>query len=152
MIIHDSDGNPRPIRVLVVEDEEPIQRALARSFVRLGMVTFATGSAEAALRILEREPIDVVITDVQLPGESGLWLMRQIRERFARVPVVICSGTLPDDEPAAFACFAKPVSLTALAETVVAAAKERHETRCDQSSSTFQRPSSRFNKTVPPAP
>jgi len=85
--------------VLMVDDNPAMREAIARSLARRGCaVTTATGAAEA-LASLRRQSCDVVVTDLNMPEQSGLWLWRQamivrpeLRGRF----VLIASEPLPD--------------------------------------------------------
>jgi DNA-binding NtrC family response regulator len=78
--------------VLVVDDDEPIRKIVGLWVERLGYCLRAAESAEAALRLLETEDIDVVISDVRMPGADGIWLADRIHELFPRVPVVLATG------------------------------------------------------------
>jgi CheY-like chemotaxis protein len=79
--------------VLVVEDEEGL-RALARRLLeRHGYKVLVAANAEEALRLFDRNPsIDVVLTDVVLPGAGGAELTRRLAERRPALKVVYMSG------------------------------------------------------------
>src|SRR5712691_1342353 len=85
--------------VLMVDDNPAMREAIARSLARRGCaVTTATDAAEA-LASLRRQSCDVVVTDLNMPEQGGLWLWRQamivrpeLRGRF----VLIASEPLPD--------------------------------------------------------
>ncbi len=81
-----------PAHVLVVEDEPLILMATADMLDELGYVVHEVGSAEDALDILERERIDVLLTDVGLPQMSGTDLARMVRDRWPTVRIVFASG------------------------------------------------------------
>ncbi len=68
-------------RILVVEDEPKIASALAEYLVAAGHHADVLHHGGKVLDRLEREPVDVVLLDVMLPGVDGLTLCRQIRER-----------------------------------------------------------------------
>jgi two-component system NtrC family sensor kinase len=70
----------QPLNVLVVDDEEPVIRLIARLLRDLGHRSTVTLSGEAALAALSREPFDMVLTDVRMPGMSGFELLSAIRE------------------------------------------------------------------------
>jgi len=81
---------PSPLRVLVVDDEAPALAELAwllRQDERIAEVVTATGAAEA-LRRLEEHDIDVVFSDIKMPGLDGLDLAR-VLARFTRRPQVV---------------------------------------------------------------
>jgi DNA-binding response OmpR family regulator len=73
-------------------DDDPDVRALLTEFLPtydLRATAVATGAE--MLRMLEREPIDVVLLDLRLPGEDGMALARRVRE-ISAVPIIILSG------------------------------------------------------------
>ncbi len=60
-----------PIRILIVDDEPAICRALTIAFQRAGYVAFHAISGAAALDLLGREPIDVLVVDFRIPDGRG---------------------------------------------------------------------------------
>src|SRR6476660_9512061 len=78
-------------RILIVDDEEIIRDLFAAS---LGEVYSCETAADAqeALEILAREPFALVITDVQMPGLSGIELLRKIKELYNDTAVIMVSG------------------------------------------------------------
>ena len=79
--------------VLAVEDNERLRRLVVRQLQGLGYRPIAASSAAEALEILEREPVDVLFSDVVMPGPfDGIELARQVRERWPAVKVVLTSG------------------------------------------------------------
>jgi len=83
--------NGRPT-VLVVDDEEPIRELLTDvlELERYRVVT--VGSAEDGLTALGENRIDVLVTDVMLPGKSGLELMNEVKKQFPDLPVILITG------------------------------------------------------------
>ncbi|WP_320197946.1 response regulator [Agrobacterium sp. rho-13.3] len=81
-----------PVRILVVEDEPLILMSTVDMLTHLGHSVQEAGSAEEALRILEKETVDILLTDVGLPGMSGSDLARQVRDRWPDVRIVFASG------------------------------------------------------------
>jgi len=69
------------LRVLVVDDEEPVGALLERMLRRLGHRPTVVGSGEAALEMVEREGFDVVLCDVKMPGLNGFDLLGALRAR-----------------------------------------------------------------------
>jgi chemotaxis protein histidine kinase CheA/CheY-like chemotaxis protein len=83
----------QPIRVLLVDDSE-VTREMFRSLLEgSGYVVSDVGTAEEAVRMLESAEFDCVVTDIEMPGMSGLELTRTLRgdPRFADLPVVVVS-------------------------------------------------------------
>jgi two-component system, NtrC family, response regulator HydG len=77
-------------RILVVDDEEPIRKGLARVIAGLGHEVEVAESAEEALRLATSFTPDLVITDLQLPGRSGLDLIADLKDHgIESTPVVL---------------------------------------------------------------
>ena len=86
------------MKVLIVEDEESKRLTLTEDLIQIGHAVQAVPEASLAMDILEREGIDVVITDLKLPGIDGLELMRVIKEELApstEVIIMTAFGTIP---------------------------------------------------------
>jgi DNA-binding NtrC family response regulator len=83
--------------VLFVDDEAPNLSTFVRVFRRDFRVRTA-GSGEEALRALEIQPVDVVITDYTMPGISGLELLEIVARRWPHVARVLISGHAELDE------------------------------------------------------
>src|SRR6202040_4050570 len=71
-----------PVHLLVVDDDEHV-RGVCRSVAEdSGMKVFDVGAAEEALEILEISPVDILLTDLRLPGTSGLELLKRVARLF----------------------------------------------------------------------
>ncbi len=82
-----------PIRVLLVEDEYLISEWVAESLSEQGFVVHAAANAADALRHLATAPVDVLFTDINLPGAmDGAMLARRARELLPHLPVVYASA------------------------------------------------------------
>jgi|RhiMethySRZTD1v2_1073278.scaffolds.fasta_scaffold02218_2 DNA-binding NtrC family response regulator len=78
--------------VLVVEDESRLREMLLRAVANMEFASAAAGSAEAALTLLDKQPFDIVLTDLNLPGMPGMDLCERIRQRWPDVQLVILTG------------------------------------------------------------
>lgn len=111
-------------RILIVDDDAG-QRSLLDGFLHnQGFDTVAVASGEQALEILSREHIDMMISDVRMPGISGLETLRQARRKNAGLPVLLVTayadirdavGAMRDG---AVDYLAKPIDLDELLELV----------------------------------
>lgn len=108
-------------RVLLVEDDPSVRSVTERGLRARGYHVTAVVSAEDALALgNELNSIDILVTDVRLPGISGLDLAAQLRERFPFLPVLTMSGHVEDPKQQAaltagkYAFLAKPFSLPGL--------------------------------------
>ncbi|MCP4634125.1 MAG: response regulator [candidate division Zixibacteria bacterium] len=79
-------------KVLVVDDDDRLRSMLTEALRNYGYRTFGAMDGPEALSILERERFDIVITDIRMPDMDGITLMKKIKNRFPRVPVVIITG------------------------------------------------------------
>ncbi len=79
-------------RLLIVDDEPNIRRILEVAFEKAGYATTTAENALVAFDLLSREPFDVVITDVTMPGPTGYKLQEQIKEHWPQIPVIICTA------------------------------------------------------------
>ena len=86
-----------PLRVLVIDDEPPIRKLLRTGLGTQGYEILDAPNAKAALALMAEKP-DLVILDLGLPDMQGLDLLRAIRERDERVPIVVLSSR--EDEKA----------------------------------------------------
>jgi putative two-component system response regulator len=80
------------IRILVVDDEEPIRRVIARLLHRNGYECVTAGDADEALALLKEGDIALVLTDMDMPGTSGLDLIMQITSFFEDIATVMVTG------------------------------------------------------------
>ncbi|UEM03819.1 response regulator [Skermanella rosea] len=87
-----TDEPPQGLRVLLVEDDGIIQASTADMLEALGHTVTAVSDADAALRELRDGGIDVLFTDIGLPGRSGLDLAREALEGDPGLRVIVASG------------------------------------------------------------
>jgi EAL domain-containing protein (putative c-di-GMP-specific phosphodiesterase class I) len=90
-------GKPR---VLIVDDEQAILRAYTRILSSNGYSVATAQSGELALEHFGREAVDVIVTDLTMPGMTGLEFLRAVRERDPDVPVILMTAC-PSTETAA---------------------------------------------------
>jgi DNA-binding NtrC family response regulator len=87
-----------PTTVLIVDDEPSARNFCAEVLEEMGLLTRTAGDARLAASILEAQAIDVVLSDVHMPGATGIELLRTIRTRFPETDVVVMTGygTIPE--------------------------------------------------------
>ncbi|MEO5741256.1 MAG: response regulator [Vicinamibacterales bacterium] len=83
--------------VLIVDDEAPVRMVLSRWINAIGYETTEADSAETALEEMTARPAAVVFSDVQMPGQGGLWLAGVLRAQFPETAIVLVTGvtTIP---------------------------------------------------------
>lgn len=79
-------------KILVVDDSVIDQRLAGACVAELGSTASYASDGKAAIEVLEREPIDVVVTDLQMPEMDGLELVQQVCRRFPSVPVILMTA------------------------------------------------------------
>ncbi|KPL03935.1 MAG: hypothetical protein AMJ73_04925 [candidate division Zixibacteria bacterium SM1_73] len=79
-------------RVLVADDDDKIRTLLLDTLSALGYKTIGAKDGEEALAILERQKPDVVISDIKMPKLNGLSLLRNIKNKNPKIPVLIITG------------------------------------------------------------
>lgn len=85
-----------PIRVLLVDDEAAIRRALRTPLNELGFQTAEASRGEEALHLVRTESFDVVLLDVQMPGIGGMKTLARLRALAPRLPILMV--TVEDSE------------------------------------------------------
>lgn len=80
------------IKVLVVDDDKLIRNLMGDTLGALGYATVTVKDYNTAVEALEKEPIDVVITDILLPDKLGYDLIQYIKGKYPEIPVLAISG------------------------------------------------------------
>ena len=115
--------------VLVVDDDDGIRESAVLALSKVGHRTYAASSADAALEQLRAHRIDVVVSDIYMPGDDGLTLLQAIAERRdpPRVILMTARGTIETtllaQRHGAFDYLAKPFELHELIDRVAAAVR-----------------------------
>ncbi len=78
--------------ILIVEDEPRMRRLLEISLGEDGHSVHSVADAETGLKSLAREPADLIVTDLKLPGMSGLDFMTEARRMNARIPMIVMTA------------------------------------------------------------
>ena len=81
----------RVANVLIVDDDPSIRQTTEAIVKSAGMRPTAVASGEEALRVLKDQPIDILLLDVQMPGMSGMQVLKELRERHPDVGVIMLS-------------------------------------------------------------
>lgn len=81
-----------PAHILIVDDSPATREVLERNLRAEGYEVQAAGSVAAALAILGRGPVDLVITDLRMPGADGMELVRHVRDHHRDTAVIMVTG------------------------------------------------------------
>jgi EAL domain-containing protein (putative c-di-GMP-specific phosphodiesterase class I)/AmiR/NasT family two-component response regulator len=110
-------------RVLVVDDDPILLRVHARALARGQFQVETAPNGDAAVKILERAPFDVILSDIDMPGMNGIRLLERVRTLDLDVPVILVTGA-PSVETAiqaiergALRYLVKPVELDVLVKS-----------------------------------
>jgi PAS domain S-box-containing protein len=109
------------VEVMLVEDDDMIRSTTLEMLRDAGFRVREASSAEEALAALEARPVDVLMTDVGLPGKSGLELAKVARSRWPEISLIIASGDKGAGSDAAFlgaSLVVKPYTPDVLRQTI----------------------------------
>ncbi len=116
--------------VLIVDDEEDICSSMADVISALipSLTVRTARDGPSALRILAEEPIDLILTDFQMPGMNGLELLDEVAKKYPHVQALLFTG-FPDptlrkravDHPNLLEFYVKPVDPVPLTERIAEA-------------------------------
>lgn len=73
--------DPKSAHILVVDDEGAIRYSISKTLQRVGYQVSAAGSGEEALTLMDEQDFDVVLTDIRMPGLTGVELLARIKEK-----------------------------------------------------------------------
>ena len=129
-------NSAKPLNVWVVDDDASIRWVLERALRQGGMEPTAFEEAASALAALRREQPDVLVTDIRMPGRSGLELLEELRAKRPRLPVIVMTAhsdldsTVAAFQGGAFEYLPKPFDIDQAIELVrrAAAQGQRSET------------------------
>ncbi|MEQ1662887.1 MAG: nitrogen regulation protein NR(I) [Thiobacillus sp.] len=83
---------PKPLPVWIIDDDRSIRWVLEKTLLREDIACMTFSSASDALRELERSQPAAVLSDIRMPGVSGLELLQSLKERLPKVPVIIMTA------------------------------------------------------------
>ncbi|HTZ11435.1 MAG TPA: response regulator [Candidatus Margulisiibacteriota bacterium] len=84
-------------KILILDDEVRIRELMRKALEREGHEVVSVPSSEQALEIIFKEPFDLFLLDIGLSGESGISVLKKVREYRKNVPIVIYSGVLTSE-------------------------------------------------------
>ena len=119
-------------RILIAEDEENARHLMEMVLKKQHYEAISAANAEEAIEILQRSPVDLIITDLHLPGASGIELLKKARSIYADTTVIVMTafGTVQSAVEAmkagAYDYLTKPVHAYELTTLVSRALDHRH--------------------------
>ncbi|HVU04758.1 MAG TPA: sigma-54 dependent transcriptional regulator [Polyangiaceae bacterium] len=126
-----AEGAPREITVLVVDDEPSNLTSIRKIFEREGMRVFTADGAKEALEVARKHRVEVVLTDLMMPGSNGVELLRAMKEISPDTEVVLMTayGTVENAVQAmregAYDFVEKPLKRMSIVKSVQKAAERQ---------------------------
>jgi len=80
------------MRILIVDDEPNMVKSLGDYFALEGLDSSKAGSVDEALRLIGEESFDAVVSDLKMPGKSGMVLLENLRDEGLRLPLIMMSA------------------------------------------------------------
>ena len=114
-------------RILLIDDDPALRAGIGRYLEAMGYQVFEADNGESALKVLEANTLDLVLTDINMPEMDGIELILALAERFPHIPIITMSGggLIPKEHLLADArmlgvlrTIAKPFDLDELGELV----------------------------------
>ena len=79
-------------KILVIDDDDQVVSVIARWLSKAGYEVECACDGKRGLRFLENEPVDLIVTDIVMPGKEGLETISMIRKMKKTVPIIAMSG------------------------------------------------------------
>ena len=117
----------RGVTILVVDDDPGVRGLYVAVLRETGATVTSSGVASEAVKLIDLQSPDVVITDLRMPAHDGIWLLGELKARLPGVPVIVVSGHIEETWPShlrrlGFAdVLTKPLPLSELAHAVARA-------------------------------
>jgi DNA-binding NtrC family response regulator len=124
----------KKMKIMLVDDEERFLRTTQKLLVQKGIEVATATNGAAALEILSKTGIHVVILDVKMPGMDGIETLKEIKTQFPLVEVIMLTGhataesAIDGMKSGAFDFLMKPTGIDELIDKATAAFKRRQDT------------------------
>ena len=118
--------------VLLVDDESEFLDTLVKRIKKRNVNAHGVASGEEALDFLNQQPVDIVVLDVRMPGMDGIQALREIKQRYPLVEVIMLTGhanlevAIEGMELGAFDYMMKPIEIDELLYKLQDAYKKKH--------------------------
>jgi DNA-binding NtrC family response regulator len=116
-------------RILVVDDESSLLMTLSANLELAGYEVLEAPDGATALALLEQKPVDLVLSDIRMPGMNGVELFHRIRELHPDMPVVLMTAFAVEDlvaeaiQDGAFTVLSKPFDIDQLVQMLAVAVR-----------------------------
>ena len=82
----------KDIRLLLVDDEDNFRQTLFKRLAKRGLIVDQAANGNECLSILQNQAMDVVVLDVKMPGISGIEVLKQIKDHYPKIEVILLTG------------------------------------------------------------
>jgi two-component system, chemotaxis family, chemotaxis protein CheY len=79
-------------RIIVIDDNDAVRLTMRRALEKAGHQVFEASDGEAGMKLLTETGVDLVITDIFMPGQDGIVTVRRMRKEFPGIKVIAVSG------------------------------------------------------------
>jgi EAL domain-containing protein (putative c-di-GMP-specific phosphodiesterase class I) len=130
--------------VLVADDDDALREGLARTLENAGYEVCSAADGSEALRLLDKHRFDAILTDINMPGLSGVELLHEVRKRDLHAQVVLITGSPSADSAieainsGAFKYLTKPIKTEQLKEVMARAVKLSRMARVEDEAADLQ--------------
>jgi CheY-like chemotaxis protein len=80
------------LSILVIDDEEDVRDAMRLTLERAGYAVSVVARGTAGIELLQHQPMDVIITDIVMPGQNGVDTIKELRRNFPGSKIIAISG------------------------------------------------------------
>ena len=87
-----SAQTPESIRILVIDDEEGMREGMRRVLAGKGFAVRTAGDGESAMKMLDRDPCDIALVDLKMPGIGGMEVIARVNEIDPRIVIIVITG------------------------------------------------------------
>lgn len=87
-----AENSRKPVRVLIIDDDELVRQTLETALKQSGFTVFTAADGRLGLGALKRDPVDVVFTDIYMPEKEGIETIVEMRRDHPGVKIVAMSG------------------------------------------------------------
>ncbi len=88
----------RPKRILIVDDEKPLCRALELKFTNAGFEVVTAADGVEALDILNKQSFNIVLLDLVMPKKNGFEVLEELKAKGKKLPIIVLSNLSQDED------------------------------------------------------
>ena len=85
-------------KILIIEDEKPMARALELKLTHAGFQTVNASNGELGLKLLEKESFDLIVSDLMMPLVNGFKVLETMKEKNIQTPVIILTNLNQEED------------------------------------------------------